>query len=112
YMQTDLDAPNERIIVADLKNPGRSNWREVIPTSKEAVISGYSLAGGKLFVNYLQNVSSRVKVYEPDGKYLREISFPAIGTVGSVSGSWKSNEAFFVYSSFHIPTTVYRYDIA
>ncbi len=111
YLRTDWDAPNYRILVADLQNPARENWQEVIPTS-EAVIRGFSAVGGKLCVNYLHNVQSSVKIYEPDGKFIREISFPSIGTVSGLYGRWERDEAFFAYSSFHIPSTIFRYDLA
>lgn len=70
------------------------------------------LAGGKLFVNYLQNVVSRVKVFEPDGKHLRDIALPVLGTVTSIRGQWDNSEAFFSFASFHLPSTIYRYDVA
>ncbi|MDD4856758.1 MAG: prolyl oligopeptidase family serine peptidase [Candidatus Krumholzibacteria bacterium] len=112
FMNTDWNAPNGRILAIDLDNPSRENWREIVPERKDAVIEGFSIAGGKIFVNYMENVSSKVRVFEADGTYLREISFPTLGTVGGVSGHWASNEAFFVFTSFHIPTTIYRYDVA
>ncbi|MFQ5753780.1 MAG: prolyl oligopeptidase family protein, partial [bacterium] len=113
FLQTNWQAPNKRILAYDLNKPSQtpSEWREIIPES-EAPINEFTLAGGKLFVNYLENVVSKVKVFEPDGKHLRDIAFPAIGSVGNVSGRWDSNEAFFSYSSFHIPNTIYRYDVA
>ncbi|MFQ5636785.1 MAG: prolyl oligopeptidase family protein [bacterium] len=112
FLETNLNAPNKRIAAIDLANPPASpeGWREIVPEN-DFVISGSSVAGGKLFVNYLENVVSKVKVFEPDGKYVREISFPAIGSVGGVSGKWESSEAFFSYSSFLVPRTIYRYDV-
>jgi prolyl oligopeptidase len=112
FMNTNWDAPNGRILAVDASDPARENWKEIIPESENAVIEGFSVAGGKLFVNYMENVSSKVRVYEPDGTYLREISFPTLGTVSGVSGRWGSDEAFFVFTSFHVPTTIYRYDVA
>ena len=111
FVQTNWKAPNGRILIVNLDNPARENWQEIIPESN-AVIRGFSLAGGRLFVNYLEKVVSQVKVFEPNGEYVRSISFPTLGTVSSISGRWESNEAFFVYTSFHIPTTIYRYDVA
>lgn len=111
FIQTDWNAPKGRVLVADIKNPGRENWKEIIPEGS-AVIEGMSLAGGELFVNYLDNVVSKVKVFQPDGKFVREISFPTLGSVSSVAGRWESNEAFFVFTSFHVPTTIYSYDIS
>jgi len=110
FLQTNWEAPNGRIFRVDLDNPARERWREVIPAGT-AVIRGFSLAGGRLFVNYTDNVSSRVEVFEPDGRHVRGIELPAIGSASGPNGRWKSNEAFFGFSSFHIPSTTYRYDV-
>lgn len=111
YMQTNWEAPNWRIIEVDLKKPAKKYWKEVIPVS-DGVINGFSLVGGKIYVNYLENVNSRVKIFDAEGKQEGEISFPSIGTVGGVYGHWDGNEAFFMFTSFHIPTTIYHYDVA
>jgi len=110
-IQTNWQAPNGRVLVAHRDNPAIENWVEIIPES-EAVIRGVALAGGKIFVNYLQNVQSRVEIFDIEGNDLGDISFPTIGSVGGVSGRWDKDEAFFSFSSFHIPTTIYRYDVA
>jgi prolyl oligopeptidase len=111
FIKTNWKAPNWRIMTGDIKNPSPQNWRELIPEG-EGVIRGFSTVGGKLFVNYMKNVMSRVKIYQPDGKHIGEISFPAIGTVGGVSGRWDSDIAFFSYYSYHIPTIIYQYDVS
>ncbi|MCX5800138.1 MAG: prolyl oligopeptidase family serine peptidase [Candidatus Eisenbacteria bacterium] len=110
FILTDWNAPKGRVLVADVKNPRRENWKEIIPEGS-AVIEGMSLAGGRLFINYLDNVVSKIKVFDPDGKFLREISLPALGSVSGVAGWWESNEAFFSFTSFHVPPTIYRYDV-
>jgi len=110
-IQTNWDAPNGRVFRASMENPTRDYWEEIIPET-DAVIQGLSVAGGKLFVSYLQNVRSRVEIFDIDGNSEGEISFPSIGTVSGVAGRWDSDEAFFVYSSFHIPTTIYRYEVS
>ena len=111
FLQTNWEAPHGRILAVDLENPAREEWREIVPES-EAVIQGFSLAGGKLFVNYLEDVRSRVRVFTPEGEHVRNIEFPTLGTVSGVSGRWGSQEAFFVFTSFHVPTTIYRTDAA
>jgi prolyl oligopeptidase len=110
YLQTDWQAPNGRILEVDLKQPARDRWREVVAES-DATLEGFSLAGGRIFVNALENVASRVRIYGLDGKRLGEIAFPSLGTVGAVAGRWASDEAFFSFKSFHIPETVYRYGV-
>lgn len=108
-MQTDWQAPNQRIVVVDLNDPAREKWREIIPEGRNA-IAGFSLVGGKLFVNYLHNVTTQIKIFSLDGKALGEVSLPGLGSAG-LGGRWGSNEAFFSFRSFVTPQTIYRYDV-
>jgi prolyl oligopeptidase len=110
-MQTDWQAPNGRIIVVDLKDPARDKWREIIPAGQDAV-QGFSLAGGKLFVSYLHNVSSQIKIFTIDGKAAGEVRLPGLGSTGGLQGRWGSNEAFFSFRSYITPQSIYRYDVA
>lgn len=110
FLQTNWEAPNGRLLAVDLNSPAKENWREVIPET-DAVIQGSKGAGGKIFISYLKDVNSKVVIFEQDGTKIREISFPTIGTVSNVIGRWKSNEAFYLFTSFHIPTTIYRYEV-
>ena len=108
-MQTDWQAPNKRIVIVDPNNPARESWREIIPEGRDT-IAGFSLAGGKLFVNYLHNVTTQIKIFNLDGKPLGEVSLPGLGS-GGIGGRWESNEAFVSFRSFVTPQTFYRYDV-
>jgi prolyl oligopeptidase len=108
-MQTDWQAPNQRIMVVDLNDPAREKWREIIPEGRDA-IAGFTLAGDKLFVTYLHNVTTQIKIFNLDGKALGEVSLPGLGSAG-LGGRWGSNEAFFSFRSFVTPQTIYRYDV-
>jgi prolyl oligopeptidase len=111
YVHTNWKAPNGRILVIDPRRPDPAAWREIIPEKPESFIQGFSGAGGKLFVNYLRDVQSQVGIFNPAGQALGEISFPTIGSVGGMNGLWDGGEAFYSFMSFHIPTTIYRYEI-
>jgi prolyl oligopeptidase len=111
YLQTNWESSNNRIFAIDVRQPARANWKEVVPSS-DAVIDGFSLAGGRLFVNYLKNVVSSVRIFDPTGKPLGTIEFPTLGSVGGMSGQWKKSEAFYTFASYHVPPTIYRYDVA
>lgn len=110
FLHTNWKAPKGRILVVDLKNPARDRWREVVPES-DAPIESLSLVGGKLVVNYTRNVSSQLRIFEPDGKHIRDAALPAVGT-GYFYGRWESSEGFMVFSSYPVPMTIYRYDVA
>ncbi len=109
-VHTNWKAPKSRILAVDLKNPSQDHWREVVPEG-DAVIEGASAVGGLLGVYYTKNASSVVKLFDLDGKLVREVPLPAIGSVSGFSGRWNRNEAFYSFTSFHIPTTIFRYDV-
>jgi prolyl oligopeptidase len=110
FIYTNWKAPKGRVMVADLKNPSPEHWQEIIPEGA-GTIEEVHLTGGRLAILTTENASSRARLYEPSGKLLREITLPAIGSVSGFSGRWGSHEAFYEFESFHIPATIYQYDV-
>jgi prolyl oligopeptidase len=109
FLQTNWKAPNGRILAADLGNPARENWREIVPES-DAAIESFSLAGGKLLVKYTRNAISQVKVFDANGAHVRDVELPTMGSVNGFNARWTSKEAFYGFTSFPIPQRIYRYD--
>ena len=109
---TNLDAPNRRVVLADPANPAVEHWQEVVPERADVVIQEARGRGGKLIVSYLRDVQPRIAIYERSGEHIRDITADTIGSVGGGSGRWGSDEAFFTFQTFHVPSTIYRYDIA
>ena len=109
-IQTDYQAPKGRVLVASLARPGIDNWREIVPEG-EHVIQGTAPTGGTLWVNYLENVVGKIRIFDLEGNHLKDLAMPSLGTVGG-GGEWTSDEAFYVFTSFHMPTTTYRYTVS
>ncbi|MFI5268673.1 MAG: prolyl oligopeptidase family protein, partial [Chloroflexota bacterium] len=107
-LHTNWQASNWRILRLPLADPSRERWQEIVAGS-DAVIQGISVAGDHVFANYLQDVSSRVEVFTIEGAPVRHISFPTLGTISGITGRWGEEEAFYLYTSFAIPPTIYRY---
>src|SRR5258708_17192335 len=59
-----------------------------------------------------KNVISSLKLYDIHGEFIREVPAPTIGTLSNLFGEWENQEAFYAFSSFHVPVTTYRYDLA
>ena len=110
-IQTNLDAPNQRVMTADPKAPSVENWRELVPEEEVAVLEGSAGIGGAVVVSYLDNVKNVTRIYGLDGNLVREVEMEGMGSFGAGSGTWESSEAFFYFSSFHVPPTIYRYDM-
>ncbi len=111
-IQTNWDAPNDRVFVAPGNAPGRENWKLIVPENPKAAIQGTSLAGGRAFVSYLEDVKPRIVGYDLEGNKKEEVAFDTLGNLATVSGSWATPLAFFSFSSFHVPSTIYQYDVA
>jgi prolyl oligopeptidase len=98
-------------MAVDLRDPARDKWRVVVPEGK-SVISALSLAGGQVFVSRLEDVQPKIRSYTPDGKLVRDVVLPGIGSVSGIGGEWDQDEAFFSFSSFAQPQTIYRHHVA
>ena len=109
---TNLDAPHRRVMLADPARPAVAAWREVIPERADVVVERALGLGGKLAVSYLRDVQPRVAIHELDGTHVRDVAFAAVGAVGGGSGRWTSTEAFFTFQTFHVPSTIWRHDLA
>jgi prolyl oligopeptidase len=110
FFKTDLDAPKKRLIAIDVAKLGRENWREVIGETENAMTS-IGLTGEQFVCRYLQHARTQVRMHAIDGKFIREVEFPGIGSASGFSGKRDETETFYSFSSFATPPTIYRYDI-
>lgn len=108
YFITNDNAPKFRLMKANVNNPQRSHWQEVVPES-EHVLESASICNGKFILNYKQNCASHAYVYTLEGEKIHEIQMPTIGNC-SFSGSKNEKEIFYSFSSFTFPTNIYKYD--
>ena len=111
FLQTNWKALRGRVLAVDFANPARERWREILPES-DATLDSMAVAGGKILVSYVKNVSSSVKVFLTDGKPAGQVAFPALGSTEGIQSRWENHNAFIGYSSFAVPYEIYRYDVA
>ena len=110
FFKTDFEAPRGRVIAIDLKKPDRANWKEIIPQAEEK-LGGVSMVGGHLICSYLKDAKSLIKCFTPEGKFVREVKLPGIGSAGGFGGKKDDSETFYTFNSFAVPPTIYRYDV-
>jgi len=108
---TNTDALNYKVVLIDSKKPAKENWQAVIPEKPE-VLSSASTVGGQLFCRYLKDASSRIYQFDLDGKQLRQIELPTLGTAGGFYGKREDKITFYSFTSFTFPPIIYKYDIA
>jgi prolyl oligopeptidase len=110
FIETDLNAPNKRIVTVDVNNPKPENWKDFIPET-ENVLSP-STGGGYFFANYMKDAVSVVKQYDYSGKLLREIELPGIGTAGGFSGKKKEKTLYYSFTNYITPGSTFSFDAA
>ncbi len=109
-VRTNADAPNYQVVSIDPKKPSKENWQTIIPT-RTKLLQGVGKAGGKLFVSYLEDASSRIYQTNYKGILEKEIKLPGIGSAGGFGGNKEDKEIFFTYSSYNYPPTIFKYNI-
>jgi prolyl oligopeptidase len=110
YVRTDLDAPRGRVVAIDSRKPGRENWKEVIPQAAEK-LEGVTLVGGQLIAEYLKDARSQVKLFDLEGKPVRELELPGLCTASGFAGKRTDTETFYTVTSFATPPSIYRLDV-
>ena len=110
YLQTTLDAPKGRVVAATLSDPAPAHWRAVIPEGK-GVIQEADMAGGRIILHAQVDATSRLTLYTTEGKAVRELPLPTLGTVTGVSARNDSNSVYFGFTSFLYAERIYRYDL-
>ena len=109
YFRTDKDAPRGRIVSIDLGQM-QKGWTEIVPQAAET-LEGAGFINDQLVLSYLKDAYTQFKIYGRDGKFIRDVSLPGIGTAGGFGGERTDTETFYTYSSFNTPPTIYRYDM-
>ncbi|MBI3182488.1 MAG: S9 family peptidase [Myxococcales bacterium] len=108
YVMTDEGAPNKRILKAHGLRPERKTWKEIVPEDPKAAMESFALVGGHLAVSYLRDASSELRLFTLEGKPVRTVALPSLGTASNLAGLEDDDEAYFAFSSFTLPREVYR----
>jgi prolyl oligopeptidase len=106
---TNLNAPKQRIVETNFKNPVSSTWKDLIPET-ENVLSA-STAGKKIFASYLVDAKTEVKQYDRKGKLERTIELPGLGTADGFGGKETDKELYYSFTSFTYPSAIFKYNI-
>ena len=110
-IQTNRNAPNQKVMLYDPAHPAEADWSTVLPEKPE-LLENLTATGGKLFATYLKDVSGHTFVYDRSGKLENEITLPGPGTVGGFAGEKDDKDTFYVFTTLNYPPTIFRYDIA
>lgn len=106
YALTDKNAPNMRLVKFNINNP--NVWTDVIPET-ENVLS-VSTGGGYIFARYMKDAVTSMKQFDYDGKLIRTIELPGIGTASGFGGKEKEKDLYFSFTNYITPGTIYKFN--
>ena len=67
--------------------------------------------GGSIFASYMKDAVSFIKQYDYNGKLIRNIELPGIGTAGGFGGKEKETTLYFSFTNYVTPGTTYTFDV-
>lgn len=111
YVRTDEGAPNGRIFKIDPAKPARADWKEIVAERKDATLDAFNIVGDMLSLDYLKDVQSHVELHDLDGKLVRELTLPTVGSGSVVYGNPDEPEGYYTFTSFTHPTEIYETNV-
>ena len=106
-MQTNLDAPNKRVVKVAVEKPDAKNWEDVIPETENVL--NVSTASGYIFAKYMVDAVSKVKQYDFNGKLVRDIELPGVGTAGGFGGKVDAETIYYSFTNYINPGSIYSF---
>jgi prolyl oligopeptidase len=111
FFETDLGAPLGRVVAIDLERPDRADWTTVVPECADTLQSG-NLIGGRIVCTYLRDAHTVVRVFETDGRPVRDVPLPGVGTAAGFGGRAHDRVTWFAFTGFTTPGEIWRHDVA
>jgi prolyl oligopeptidase len=108
-MTTDLGAPNRKVVTATYPNLSPESWTDLIPET-ENVLS-VNTGGGYLFAEYMVDALSKAYQYDYNGKLIREVALPGLGSVGGLGGKKEATTIYYSFTNYNTPSSSYTYNV-
>ena len=107
FIVTNFKAPNKRIVTVDVSNPTAENWKDCIAETDQVLSP--STGAGFIFANYMKDAVSLVKQFDYNGKLVREIELPGLGTATGFGGKNEDKIVYFSFTNYVTPSTTYQF---
>lgn len=108
FISTNLNAPNKKIIKVSFDKPTPEHWVDFIPETKNVL--SINTGAGYFFAKYMKDAVSQVKQYNKNGKLVREIKLPGIGTASGFGGKKEDTDLYYSFTNYTTPSSIFKYD--
>jgi len=108
YIYTNHNAPNGKLLKANLANADQKNWETLVPETKD--VMSVNSGAGYFFVEYMKDAVSVIEQYDMNGKKLRDIELPGIGSAGGFGGKKTDKDLYYSFTNYVTPGSIYKLD--
>jgi prolyl oligopeptidase len=108
YITTNLQAENRKIVTVDASQPQSQNWKDFIRETENVLTP--TTGAGYIFTNYMKDAISVVRQFDYNGKLIREVNLPGIGTSDGFSARMKDETLYFNFTNYITPGTIYSFN--
>ncbi|MEW6996160.1 prolyl oligopeptidase family protein [Colwelliaceae bacterium BS250] len=110
YLVTNLNAANKKLVTVDAAKPTSDQWQELIAETDNVL--NPSVGGGFIFAEYMVDATSKVLQYSLDGKFVRDIELPGVGSASDIDGKQTEQTLYYSFTNYNTPATIYSLDVA
>jgi prolyl oligopeptidase len=108
YIQTNLDAPNNRLVTVNIAKANPANYQTLIAETEFP--ASFGTGGGFIFGSYTEHATTQVRQFNLDGSLVRKIELPAVGTADGFGGKWEEKEMYYTFTNYVYPPTIFKFD--
>ncbi|MBI1796713.1 MAG: S9 family peptidase [Candidatus Eisenbacteria bacterium] len=114
FIRTNKNAPNFRLVSAPVSDPSPANWKEVIPHSKDVMLTGLTCFANYYVLSEREGGLPQIAVTDFRTGESHTIAFPEpVYNVGpSTNAEYDTRMFRYTYQSFITPPSVFDYDMA
>ena len=109
YWMTNDHAPNFKVMKSNVNSPEFAKASTLIPEG-ETVIDGFEITNSWIIVQDKKDIMTRLKVYDLQGNYHKELELPEFGNVSAMSYDRDKNLLYITISTFTAPAKMYKVD--
>ncbi|NVJ61697.1 MAG: S9 family peptidase [Gammaproteobacteria bacterium] len=108
FFITNRNAPNKKLVTVNASNPQPDNWKDLIPETEHVLT--LTKGSGYFFAEYMVDAISKVNQYDHQGKLVREVTLPGVGSVSGFGGKQEDETLYFTFANYKTPSTIYAFD--
>ncbi len=108
FLQTNLNAPNQKVVTVDVSNPTPENWKDFIPETENVL--NCTSGGGYFFADYMVDAVTKIYQYDFTGKLIREVKLPGVGSANGFGGKTAAKELYFSFTNYNTPSSSFKFN--